>query len=168
MISGETNKLMNQEIREDCGDKAAEEDTAILQGDDEFNGADNEFEEARAEENVFDAIRAEESAARACSQRAGNLAGYEQGLRIIPRMMKKRKMRQGISSIRQGNLSGEVTSGETKCADVGPTHNGDSRGSGGETNKTGNYVVRGGKFTQVRNNVTVTTQGSDGRKLNAK
>ena len=31
----------------------------FLQGDDQFDGADDGFEEARAEENVFDAERAE-------------------------------------------------------------------------------------------------------------
>ena len=32
----------------------AEGATAISQGDDEFDGADDEFEEARAEENTID------------------------------------------------------------------------------------------------------------------
>ena len=50
-------------------DKAAEGATAILQGGDEFVGADDEFESARSEE----------SAARACLQRSGNLARHATG-----------------------------------------------------------------------------------------
>ena len=46
---------MNQEIRESYGDGAAEVATEILQGDNEFDGADNEFEAAHAEKNAFDA-----------------------------------------------------------------------------------------------------------------
>ena len=37
---------MNKENRENYGDKATEGATAILQGDDEFNGVDDKFEEA--------------------------------------------------------------------------------------------------------------------------
>ena len=58
------NKLINQESREDYGDEAAEGATALLQGDKEFHGADEEFEEARVEENVFNVERAEESMTR--------------------------------------------------------------------------------------------------------
>ena len=39
----------------------------MSQGDNKFDGADDEFEEARAEENTFDAARAEESTARSHS-----------------------------------------------------------------------------------------------------
>ena len=46
------NRLVNQESRERYGDEAVEGATAILQGDDEFDGADDTFEEARAEENA--------------------------------------------------------------------------------------------------------------------
>ena len=70
---------MNQDIRESYDDKAAEGATAILQSDDEFDRADNEFEAAGAEEKAFDAAGAEEREARACSQRAGNLAGHATG-----------------------------------------------------------------------------------------
>ena len=56
---------MNQESRENYGDEAAEVATAISQGDNEFDGADDEYEEARAEENTFDAAHTEESAERA-------------------------------------------------------------------------------------------------------
>ena len=73
-IIGKTNRLVNQESRESYGDKTAEGDTSISQGDDEFIGAENKFVAARAEQNVFDAAHAEESETRACSQRAGNLA----------------------------------------------------------------------------------------------
>ena len=75
-MSGKTNKLVNQESSENYDDEAVEGATAISQGDGKFDGADDGFEEARAEENVFDAARAEESAARSRSQRAGNLAGH--------------------------------------------------------------------------------------------
>ena len=68
-MSGNTNILMNQENRESYVDEAAEGATAISQGDDKFVGVDKEFE----------ASRAEESAARARSQRAGNLAVHAAG-----------------------------------------------------------------------------------------
>ena len=48
----------------------------MSQGDEGFNREDDEFEEARAEENAFDAACAEERATRASSQRVGNMAGY--------------------------------------------------------------------------------------------
>ena len=47
-MSGE-NKLMNQESREEYDDKSVEGATAILQGDDEFDGTDDKLEEACAE-----------------------------------------------------------------------------------------------------------------------
>ena len=78
-MSGKTKKLINQEIRKDYGHKAAEGATALLQGDEEFDGADNKFEEAHAEYNAYDAARAEESAAREHSQRAGNMYRYTTG-----------------------------------------------------------------------------------------
>ena len=78
-MSVKTNKLMNQEIKEDYGNEATEGATEILQGNDEFDGADDEFEEARAEENAFDPARAEERAASSRSQRAWNLDGYATG-----------------------------------------------------------------------------------------
>ena len=56
-MRSKTNNLMNQDTREDYDDKAAEGATAISQGDNEFDGADDEFEESRAEENAFDAAR---------------------------------------------------------------------------------------------------------------
>ena len=76
MMSGKTNRLMNQES---YGDEAAEGATAISQCGGEFVDTDNEFEEAHAEENVFDAACAEESAARARSQRAWNLDRHTTG-----------------------------------------------------------------------------------------
>ena len=45
---------MNQENRKDYGEEAVEVTTEILQGDNEFDGADDKFEEARAEENAFE------------------------------------------------------------------------------------------------------------------
>ena len=47
----------------------------MSQGKDEFDGADDEFEKARAEDNAFDAVRAEDSATRARSQRSSNMSG---------------------------------------------------------------------------------------------
>ena len=78
-MSGETNKLISQESRKDYGEEAAEETKALAQGYDKFDGADDEFEKSRAEENSFGAARAEESATRARSQRARNMAGYATG-----------------------------------------------------------------------------------------
>ena len=68
-MGGKTNILVNQEDKERYGNEAAEGATEILQGDEKFFGADAKFEEARAEE----------SATRARSQRAGNLAGHAIG-----------------------------------------------------------------------------------------
>ena len=64
MMSGKTNKLVNQEGRESYYYEAAEGATVISQGDDEVFGADDDFEASRAEENMFDAARAEEIVAR--------------------------------------------------------------------------------------------------------
>ena len=63
-MSGKENKLISQESRKDYSKEAAEGATSLSQGDEEFDGVDEEFEEARAEENVFDAACAEESAVR--------------------------------------------------------------------------------------------------------
>ena len=76
---GKTNRLVNQESRENYGDEAAEGATAILQGGDKFVGADDEFEAARAEKNAFDVARAEESTSRVRLQRAGNMVGHAMG-----------------------------------------------------------------------------------------
>ena len=75
-MSGKTNKLIIQEGKKDYGEEAAEETKKISQGDDEFDGGDDEFEEACAEEIAFDRARAEESTARECSQKARSMAGY--------------------------------------------------------------------------------------------
>ena len=78
-------KLIIQERRKDYGEEAVEGTKALSQGDDEFNGADDEFKEARAEENAFHAARAEDSAERSRSQRAGNMDGYEMGTAKNPK-----------------------------------------------------------------------------------
>ena len=57
--------------------------------------------------------------------------------------------------------------GKLKCANVGPKHAGDSRRSGRQIYKTGDYVASGGEYTQCRNKSIGTTQVSDGRKPNA-
>ena len=74
-----TNNLRSQESRKYYVEEAAEETKVLEQGDDKFNGVDDKFEEACAEENAFDAARAEESAARTHSHRAKNMAGYATG-----------------------------------------------------------------------------------------
>ena len=63
------NRLVTQERRESYGDKAAEDATAISQGDNEFVGADDEFEAAHAEEITT----------RERLHRSGNLAGHVTG-----------------------------------------------------------------------------------------
>ena len=78
-MSRETNKLVSQESRKDYCEESAEETKSLSQGDEKFDGADEEFEESRAEENAFDVARAEESTARARSQRARNMVGYATG-----------------------------------------------------------------------------------------
>ena len=84
-MSGKGDKLISQESRKDYGEEAAEVTKALSQGDEEFDGVDDEFEEACAEDNVFDAARAEESATTARSQRAGNMAGYATGTANDPK-----------------------------------------------------------------------------------
>ena len=73
------NKLINQESKEDYSDKAVEVATSLFQGEKHFDGAEDEFEQARAEESVFNVVHAEESVARARLQRAGNMAGCATG-----------------------------------------------------------------------------------------
>ena len=51
----------------------------MSQGDDEFDGAYDEFKEARTEENAFNTARSEESASRALLQRERNMSGYATG-----------------------------------------------------------------------------------------
>ena len=75
-MSGKGNKLISQEIRKEYGEEAAEGTTVLSQGDNKFDGVGNEFEEERAEENAVNVARTEENAARARSQRAGNMAVY--------------------------------------------------------------------------------------------
>ena len=73
---GKINNLISQEDIKEYGKEAAEETKALVRGGNEFDGADDEFEEACAEENAFDAACAAESAARARLKRAKNMAGY--------------------------------------------------------------------------------------------
>ena len=51
----------------------------LSQGSEEFDGVDDEFEEACAEEKVFGAARAEEIVSRASLKRAGNMENYVTG-----------------------------------------------------------------------------------------
>ena len=48
-MSVKTNKLIIQEGKKDYGEEAAEETKQTIQGNDEFNGEDKEFEAAHAE-----------------------------------------------------------------------------------------------------------------------
>ena len=84
-MRGKTNKLISQESRKDYGEEAAKETKAFLQGNNEFDGADEKFKEARAEYNAFNTARAEESAMRARLQRARNMAGYATGIANDPK-----------------------------------------------------------------------------------
>ena len=48
-MSWKTNKLISQNSRIYYGEEAAEETKVLSQGNDEFDGADNKFEEAHVE-----------------------------------------------------------------------------------------------------------------------
>ena len=65
--------MVNQESKDKYGDKAVKGATEILYGNNEFNGADENFEEARTEENAFDSALVEERVVRARSQSVVNL-----------------------------------------------------------------------------------------------
>ena len=56
----------------------------MLQGDDEFDGGDKEFEAACAEEIAFDRARVEESASRAHSHKTMIMVGYKTGTENDP------------------------------------------------------------------------------------
>ena len=58
-MSRKGKKLIIQVIRKDYGEEAAEGTKVLSQGDKEFDGADDKFEEAHAEENTFDAAHTE-------------------------------------------------------------------------------------------------------------
>ena len=83
-MSAKTNKLIIQEGKEDYGKEATEETKETIQGDEKFDGKDEEFEAACAEEIAFDRARAEESAARARSHKARSMAGYKTGTENDP------------------------------------------------------------------------------------
>ena len=78
-MSVKTNNMISQEIRKDYSEEAAEDNKVLAQGNDEFDGVDNEFKESHAGENVFDRERAEERATRARSKRASKMAKYATG-----------------------------------------------------------------------------------------
>ena len=84
-MRGKKNKLTSQGRMKDYGEEAAKETKALSQGDNEFDGADNKFKEACAEENAFDTVRAEESATREHSWRARNMSGYATGTMNEPK-----------------------------------------------------------------------------------
>ena len=86
-----------------------------FQDDDEFDGADNKFKEASAEENAFDGACAEESAERARSHRAGNLAGYAVGTANEPKEDKEEENASGNCKKPAGTLLGEVTAGKKRA-----------------------------------------------------
>ena len=64
-MSAKMNNLTIQEGKVDYGEEVAEETKETLQGDDEFDRGDKEFEAARSEEIAFDRARVKESTARA-------------------------------------------------------------------------------------------------------
>ena len=74
-MSAKTNKFISQEVKKDYGKEAAEEIKETLQGEDEFDGGDKEFEEACTEDIAFDKARAEENAARARLQKERSMDG---------------------------------------------------------------------------------------------
>ena len=78
-MSRKTNKLISKEGKKDYSEEAAEETIEMSQGGDEFDGADKEFEEARAEDIAFYRAHAEERAGRSCLQRVRNMNGYATG-----------------------------------------------------------------------------------------
>ena len=94
-MSRKTNKLIIQEISKDYGEEAAEGTKVLSQGDDKFDGADEEFEEARLEENALDAGRSEESVAKARSQRARTMARYVMGTVNDPTEEEEEKNAEG-------------------------------------------------------------------------
>ena len=53
-MSGKEKNLIIPESRKCYSEEAVEGATALSQGDDEFDGADDKFEEAQMEANVFD------------------------------------------------------------------------------------------------------------------
>ena len=61
-MSAKTKNITIQEGKKDYGEEAAEETKETLQGDDEFDRGDEEFEAARGEEIAFERACAEESA----------------------------------------------------------------------------------------------------------
>ena len=76
-MSAKTNKLIIQEVNKDYSEEAAEENKETIQGNNEFDGEDEEFEATRAEEIAFDRARAEESSAKARSHKARSMAVYK-------------------------------------------------------------------------------------------
>ena len=67
----------------------------MSQGDDEFDGAYDEFKEARTEENAFNTARSEESVTREHSLRARNMAGYATGTANEPKEEEEEENAEG-------------------------------------------------------------------------
>ena len=78
----------------------------LSQGDDEFDGADDKFEESRAEENSFDTAHAEEIATRARSQRESNISGYATGMANEPEEEEEEENAEGNCKEPSMNLIG--------------------------------------------------------------
>ena len=83
-MSAKTNKLIIQEGKNDFGEESAEETKKMIQGDNEFDGEDEEFEATCAEEIAFDRSRAEDSAERARSHKSRIMNGYKTGTENDP------------------------------------------------------------------------------------
>ena len=78
-MSAKPNKLIIQEGRKEYREEAAEETKETSQGNDKFNGGDEEFKEAHVEQIAFDRAHAEERATQARMQKARSMAGYKTG-----------------------------------------------------------------------------------------
>ena len=169
-ISCKMNILLKQEGRESYGDEAVEGATAILQGDDEFVGADDEFEAACAGE----------SATRARSQRAVNLSGHATGTANECEDDKAEENTARNRTRPLGNpveqVTGEVETifrggniwGNKRALPPTPHKLGIPGGRFRDYYTTGDNVSSGGKCTHGKDNSAESTEGDDGRKYHAK
>ena len=94
-MNEKTNKLISQKGKKEYVEETAEDTKEISQGNNEFDGGDDEFEEARAEEIAFNRAHAEESATRACSHKAGSMVGYKTGTENDPMEEEEEENQEG-------------------------------------------------------------------------
>ena len=155
------NKLIIQEVKKDCGEEAAEETRETSQGGDEFDGGDEEFEEACAEEIAFNRAHAEESAVRARLQKARSMVGYNYGTSNNPEEEEEEensegklqaagnepyrgkswlgKRKRGKGKLGKGGKPGRLCNGTTEQTRRG----GRIRINGGESQTAGKEPCRG-------------------------